>query len=205
MTVVTRVFLDVGALFPGGAWGPEMPTETVSRVKVADGRLVTLEASVRLRGSGSALLEAFGRVAGDKLNLTVRTAGQETRRTLPFEPDYLVDSVGAPFTGMPQLSVGRRWTVRGFNPISGSVSNVTAEVTRRERLTWQNEDLECHVVEIGETPFRSTAWVDDMGRTLRYDLMGFTFLLERPKAGPTEDRDDRNREPDTEVRREDGR
>ena len=183
LRITTTVNLDVGSVIPGGALGPSLPTKTVSRTHVARGRLVTMSMDTSVRGNRKPWVQATGRVVGDKLNLFIRTGSSEVRKAIPFDPKYLLDSSASPLSGLPELRVGKRWTIRSLNVLAGKVISMQARVTRREDILWLDEELSCHVVEIGEGSLKSVAWVDDMRRIVKYKVMAFTFLLQRPSPG----------------------
>lgn len=186
MQIVSHVRFDMASIMRKTATGAGLPTETTFHVHVARGKLVKMEMRTRLPGASSPLIEVHGRMAGDKLNLVIRSGGGSIRRVVPFDPNYLLEGMGSPLSGMPDLYVGKRWTIRTFNIMSAKVVHMQAHVARRETIKWLDEEVECYVVAMGKGALKSTAWVDDRGRLIRYRVMALSFVLKRPPSETSE-------------------
>jgi len=207
MEITTTLSVDLGDLFLARALGSG-PVNVSMRMVVSNGNLASMEMRIRQMGDGRTWVEVDGRVTGEKLNLTIRAGGDTQHRAIPFDPRYLLDGGISPVTGLPELYVGKRWTVRTFNPLNAlrnlrsRIETIQARVTGKETLLWNGQEVSCYVIEIGEGAQRSSMWADLTGRILKYESAALTFLLE-PES--QEELDDRDRSPDEEVRREDRR
>jgi hypothetical protein len=201
LEVTTTLHVDLGSLLPLGPIGTG-PVSALMRTVISRGKLASMEMRMRRSETERPWVEVNGRVAGDKLNLVLRVGGETRRQVLPFDPQYLLDGDLSPMTGLPDLYLGKRWTIRTLQILDGQIRSVQARVTGKETLLWQGLETECYVVEIGEGAVRATAWVDLTGQILKYKTMALVFLLEPVPSG---NEDDRDRIPDEEVRREDSR
>lgn len=123
-----------------------------------------------------------GRVRGNVLELTI-SDGNSTRVEQILMRDEATLSDGlAPFISMPNLSVGKEWTINLINPMKMSIETVKARVENLTTLQWKGKEFEVYEVvldfpgqKIGIPP---KAYITKEGRILKQEMLfPGTYLL----------------------------
>lgn len=153
-----------------------------------DGNLEQFESKVFLPELGQRVV-IRGAVEGQDVAITVRSRDfmYETKRELP-ESGMLGDEL-SPQAMLPGLTVGRRWTVPVYNPLSftGSpLSVLHAHVEGEVTLFWEDRIVRPLLVAYRDDPAayrepRVRLWVDRDGRVLKQEslMLGSTLAFVR--------------------------
>ena len=101
--------------------------------------------------------------------------------TVLIDPKTLVSSGFSPILGSSTLTVGKRWDIATFNPLTLRMDKATAEVTAKESLEIDGRKVDTRVVAIRYGPIETRSWVADDGQVVRQEAP-FGILLQRESA-----------------------
>lgn len=124
--------------------------------------------------------EINGKVEGDELVVTVFD-GRTTQTRRVSNPQNTTLSNGlSPFLNMPNLCVGKEWTISMLNPLSGNLELVRAFVESKDIIEWQNGSYEVYEVVLDYRGFKPRAWITPDGKILKEELVmsGLYFIRE---------------------------
>ncbi|MEK7867551.1 MAG: hypothetical protein AAB434_12800 [Planctomycetota bacterium] len=114
-------------------------------------------------------------------------SGASEEKRIPLDGPMTLSTGLSPFTGMPELEVGKEWTIVTVDPIEaafGSLSTQSrrAHVEKKETITWEGTQVETFVVKV-ETRQRfareCTAWITKDGEILKQRVGLIEMRLER--------------------------
>ena len=174
-------FGALASVFGGEFGGLELGARNVVQIDPL-GRLVGFRSSVDL-GELKDCMTMQGTVAGNQLNIHVRTGDFRFDDTLPLSEHALVGDALSPQSTLPELRVGQTWTVpvySPFHPPTSPVEILMATVERTEPIDWRGEIVHAHLVvyrsDDGESRAiskweRGKMWVAPDGRVLRQDVV----------------------------------
>lgn len=131
-----------------------------------------------------------GSVIGDELVIRTEGIGAEGRveeKRIKLDGPMTLSTGLSPFTGMPDLSVGKEWTIVTVDPVSAmrgeiSTQRSRARVEKTEVVEWEGEQIEAFVVNVKmRSAFapECTAWITRDGRILRQRVGVMEWRLER--------------------------
>ena len=173
ITNVTRVRVPVSGLLQ------RLATFDLDTTAVI-GKGYNLERLTIILDSAMARAECRGYVIDGRLVLRTRQGDEEDVRELPLPPGGMVANGLSPLLALPPLRVGLRWSSTVVSPLTLKPSKVQIEVLRRERLEWEGETWDTHVVDIRSEYMSARAWVARDGEVLKETtLFGLTFIKER--------------------------
>lgn len=176
-SIINNIRLDVSAFLPGGRTEPQEAVERVrvdSRISVdALRRLDSLEVKLVFPDRIDEIL-INGTIQDEQLKLTLsgfeNIPGVPTRFKFPVDRESLFADKFVPLDKIPDLRVGGKWTSRSVNPfvaasgpfrwlMGGKSIEVTLnEVTGTESIPFQNQLVECFVIEHKHDDRVSTTW-----------------------------------------------
>lgn len=107
--------------------------------------------------------------------------GQNTKTHIYEKSDATTLSNGfSPFLAMPNLSVGKTWTITMIDPIAGTIQRIKANVDKKEMMEWKHKEYEVYDVVMEYKNFRAHAWITQDGRILKQELLmpGLYFIRE---------------------------
>jgi len=149
--------------------------------KVRVGKNRELEALLLLLDSALGRLEVRGHVHSGSLVLRVADKGKErTIAEVPVPSGEVVAQGLSPLLALPPLKVGMRWTVMTIDPLKFRTEPVNLEVTKRERIEWQGELWDTHLVVVTAGVFTSRAWVTLDGEVIQESLPFRVMLIKEP-------------------------
>jgi len=120
-------------------------------------------------------------VKNDQLEITIRD-GQTTRtERIDFPAQATVSNGLSPFLAMPNLSVGKEWTINVINPFSLTWETVKAYVEEKTTLEWpasarasaggQGKTYEVYEVVLDYKGFKPRAWITPEGIILKQEVL----------------------------------
>jgi len=182
---LARLFLTGEEFAPGFA-GPAPEVVVTSRTVIGpEFRLVSFSAHAVARPGARPIMSVKARPVGKRLLVTtVDRAGRSTTREIAYDPQGVVSQAFAAALSAEDLSVGRRWSVRMINPLTGSDTMAVAAVTGRSTLEWNGAQREVFVVETSWGLTKSIAWVTPEGEVLQQRApFGVTLIREPDRWG----------------------
>jgi hypothetical protein len=173
--MISRVKFDSGSLLRGTALAAradvEMAIESTCMID-ASGNLNSFRASVLTSDDLDPVLKVEGHLKGQGIEVT--THGPlpilNQTRTIPYQPQSLVQNALDPFDRLPGLQVGQRWETRVVNPLNGQVQAVRVEVARKTLIHWDKDQVKVLEVVQHMAPFSARTWVRDDGLVLRQEV-----------------------------------
>jgi len=177
---LARLFLTGEELAPGFA-GPTPEVVLTSRMVIGPAfRLVSFSAHAVARPAARLIMSVKARPVGKRLLVTTEDgAGRSTTREIRYDPQGVISQAFGAALSAEDLSVGRRWSVRLINPLTGSTSTAVAEVTGRSTLEWNGAQRDVFVVETSWGLTNSIAWVTPEGEVLQQRApFGVTLIRE---------------------------
>jgi len=156
--------------------------------------LLTLDPCLQLTGlRGWLMLPALssqsvkleGAVANGEIEVKFIHQDEEVFRTkMPYRGEEILSNVFSPFTTMPELSVGKAWQIRMFNPLSRSFETATAVVEAETTISIDGEEYRVFRAKVRARSGEATAWVTPEGEVVRQAVprWGLVLLKEDPIA-----------------------
>jgi hypothetical protein len=156
-----------------------------TRIRV--GKDLGLEALQVILESELVQVEYRGIVKGEVLEVWEEPQGGKGEERLvgklPVPSGEVVAQSLSPLTVLPPLRKGMRWSMMGIDPLTLGQSKgwqIDMEVTGRERILWEGEEVDTHVVTITSGLFTSKAWVSLDGDVLKESLPFLVTLIKEP-------------------------
>jgi hypothetical protein len=129
-------------------------------------------------------VEFEGQVVGEEMEVTFTHHDEIIFRTgMPFVGEEMLADVFSPFTAMPQLSVGKTWQIRMFNPLSKTFETATAVVEAQTTLRIDGTQYRVFQAKVSGRSIDATAWVTPAGEVVRQMVPRWGLMLE--KEDPT--------------------
>ncbi|MEW6357181.1 MAG: hypothetical protein AB1696_12705 [Planctomycetota bacterium] len=131
-----------------------------------------------------------GRTLGDRLEITTETGGREIKQVVPFDPHAMVSSSLVPHLTVPDLTVGKRWQLRTFDPLA-TMASITVEVKEKTTLRWGGRSLDVYRLESSYQGLACNAWVTPDGVMLQAEVpfAGMKLILKKEDPLPADDPD----------------
>lgn len=154
----------------------------VSRTRI--GKDYELREFTTTLASGDLTGKLFGQVDGNRLHMEFRLGDNKMERDVPYVPGGTFSNGLSPFVQMPELSVGKEWTICAVNPMTGQVETGTARVIELEHIEWQGQTVDAWRVALAQGQQEATSWIDREGRILREEIqfMSSRLVLIREKS-----------------------
>lgn len=129
--------------------------------------------------SGDFNITGKGEVENRQLAMEITTGDTKIVQNFPIPANsMMVDPLAGP-SRFPKLVVGKKFEMRWFDPLTQqsrvAVSEVQAKITD---YMWNRRIITVYVVYTKAAPFNTTAWVDENGEVLKYEIFAFTFTRE---------------------------
>lgn len=134
--------------------------------------------------SGQHTMRVSGVMRGQKsISLTIDSQGVVSKRTisLPERKGFVVASIISPFNSFGTLQVGKRYHVNVFNPFSLELEPLDIQVTGKEILRVNGEDIDTFVLESNYRGIIQKSWVDTKGEMVQEET-GLGWVLRREDA-----------------------
>lgn len=86
----------------------------------------------------------------------------------------------SPFLSMPNLSVGKEWTINMVNPMNGTIERVRAFVETQDTMEWKGKEYTVYEVVIDYKGYKPRGWITPEGYLLKEELIlpGLYFIRE---------------------------
>ncbi len=149
--------------------------------------LASFDLSARVLG-----VEASVRGTAVEDELVIRTEGlgsstQAEEKRIPLDGPMTLSTGLSPFTGMPELAVGKEWTIVTVDPMAAARGGLSTEsrrahVEKMETIEWEGEQVETFVVKIEMRQALArecTAWISREGKILKQRVGLIEMRLER--------------------------
>jgi hypothetical protein len=151
-----------------------------------DFRLLSFEVTIKSEAAGRPLTEIQGRAYGDKLHAVLTTPlGQPQTIELPYDARFILSPTFTTSLPVPELYIGRRWTMRILNPLTRTIETGTAEVLRVEPFVWKQELVDTYVVQTRWGGLTLLSWMTRDGHVLKQEApFGVTLVLEEEQDAP---------------------
>lgn len=124
--------------------------------------------------------EINGKVENNELVVTVFDGRNTQTRRVSNPPNTTLSNGLSPFLNMPNLQVGKEWTISMLNPLSGGLERVRAFVESKDTIEWQDNSYEVYEVVLDYRDFKPRAWITPDGKILKEELVmsGLYFIRE---------------------------
>ncbi|MFH1226893.1 MAG: hypothetical protein V1701_03185 [Planctomycetota bacterium] len=161
----------------GGGFDPKVAITGFSIVK--DYKLDSFQLSVN---SDMLHYAISGAVKGNMLELSVSDGRSTRTERIPMKDDATLSDGLAPFISMPNLSVGKEWSINLINPMKMSLETVKARVENLTTMQWNGKECEVYEVVI-DLPGKKIAvppkaYITKEGRILKQEMLfPGTYLL----------------------------
>lgn len=117
----------------------------------------------------------------------VSATGRAEEKRIQLDGPMTLSTGLSPFAGMPELEVGKEWTIVSLDPIEaarGSLSTTSrrARVEKQEVIEFEGKAVETFVVTVGMHTFiarEATAWITKEGDILKQRVGPIEMRLER--------------------------
>jgi hypothetical protein len=153
-----------------------------AHIDATTGRDYALQSFSLSLQSGLGALKATGTVDAGKVNLSLQTAGDETRQQLDIDgPIYLPATARALFASTG-LKAGEARTLQVFDPSAMRHSPMEVRVQGRDKVVVGGRSVPAWRMRESFRGAESTVWMDDAGQVLREEgPMGLVTLAESPE------------------------
>ncbi|MEW6026155.1 MAG: hypothetical protein AB1599_02520 [Planctomycetota bacterium] len=116
-----------------------------------------------------------GEVKGDLLEFTLYDGLKTSTNFIPYKNDSTVSDGMSPFVSMPNLTVGKEWSINYINPFGASMQTLKARVESRTQIEWQNQMHDVYEVIISEpsgskSALNYTAYITPEGKILKQEI-----------------------------------
>ncbi len=166
----------------GRVRGGKISTDAVSSLVIdGDNLLSSIETTITFLPSGEKITMR-GTVAGDKLNVTVRSLDISFKTQIPIDDDSLFCDALAPADRLPDLYEGQKWTTSALTPLrypNQPHGVLMAEVEGFEEITWNGRPVGAWLVVYRDSPGstlgatakpRGKLWVRRDGVVLKQEM-----------------------------------
>ncbi|GEM_PF-6414029 len=114
-------------------------------------------------------------------------SGPAEEKRLQLDGPMTLSTGLSPFTGMPELEVGKEWTIISVNPLDAARGTLATEsrrahVEKKEFIEWEGERVETFVVKVETRQAfarECTAWITKEGEILKQRVGMIEMRLER--------------------------
>lgn len=121
--------------------------------------------------SGELVGKIFATVDGNWLQIDMRLNGEQAMdRRVPYDPGGTFSNGLSPFVQMPDLAVGKEWTIHSINPFTGASETGTARVVELETIPWEGQEVEVFRVVLTSERAEATSWLDREGKILKEEV-----------------------------------
>jgi hypothetical protein len=173
--MISTVKFNSGSLLRGTALAARMDVEVaIESICTIDpsGNLNSFRATVATMDDPEPVLKVEGRLKGQAIEVT--THGPlpilNQTRTIPYQPNSLVQNALDPFDRLPGLQVGQHWETRVVSPLNGQVQAVRVEVARKTMIHWDKNPVTVLEVVQHMAPFSARTWVRPDGLVLKQEV-----------------------------------
>lgn len=135
--------------------------------------------------TGELTADGTAEVVRDRLLLSFRVGkGEWIKHEVPYQGTGTFSNGLSPFIQMPDLTVGKEWTIYSINPLTGQADTGLARVQEIEKLAWQGEEVETFRVTVTQGKQEATSWLDRKGRILKEEVpfMSSKLVMIREKG-----------------------
>jgi hypothetical protein len=134
--------------------------------------------------SGMHSISVSGKIINKtELKLRIESQGKVSDKTirLPDQEGVLIASIISPFSSFGSLKVGNSYNVSVFNPFSLQVEKLRVEVSGKQVIVHDGQEVEAFVVKSSYQGVEQTAWVDENGDILKEETgLGWVLIKETP-------------------------
>ena len=132
--------------------------------------------------SGAHEMGVSGKVlTGGFMEVEIDSQGKISKKKikLPQEEGVVVANIVSPFHSFGELKVGNRYSLKVFNPFSLELESLALDVTGKEKIMHNGEEIEAYVVKSDYRGLEQTSWVSQEGEIIREETgMGWVLLKE---------------------------
>jgi len=121
-----------------------------------------------------------GNVTGNDIAIEIFDGRETKRHRMQNIPEATLSNGFSPFLSMPNLTVGKEWTIHLFNPLSAGVEKARAFVEQKTILEIDDKAYDVYEVVIDYKGFKPRAWITQEGEILKEELVipGLYFIKE---------------------------
>lgn len=146
-----------------------------------DQKLYELTGELTVKGVN---LKMAGKVIEDEMQIKFLNGTEVVfQQAIPYRDEDLFAHLFSPFASMPELTPGKFWQVRMFNPLTREFETATAEVEETERLAIDNQVFPVVRVRMKSKSVEALAWVTPRGEVLKQLIPGMSLMLLREDPG----------------------
>ncbi len=122
-------------------------------------------------------------VVGDRLRIVFGVGSNRVVHEVPYDAGGTFSNGLSPFVQMPDLTVGKEWTITSVNPLTGQAESGLARVMEMEKLAWEGEEVETFRVVLTKGTQEAASWIDREGRILKEEVpfMSSKLMMIREK------------------------
>ena len=120
-------------------------------------------------------------VAGGFMSVEIESQGKISKKRikLPKEEGVIVANIVSPFHSFGELKVGKRYSLKVFNPLSLELESLVLDVTKKEKIMHNGKEIEVYIVKSDYRGLEQTSWVSPEGEIIREETgMGWVLLKE---------------------------
>lgn len=131
--------------------------------------------------SGAHEMGVSGKVIGEFMEVEIDSRGKISKKKikLPQEEGVILANIVSPFHSFGELKVGKRYSLKVFNPFSLELESLALDVTKKEKTLYNGEEIEVYVVKSDYRGLEQTSWVSPEGEVIREETgMGWVLLKE---------------------------
>lgn len=117
--------------------------------------------------SGLITFSAEGEVKGHKLDLTIETAGERSRKEIPVAEIPFLPSALKPFLVHRGVKVGDHYKLPLWDPATQSSHVITVDVEKKESITLNNQNFQAFCIRTDFMGMTLRSWVSQDGDLLK--------------------------------------
>jgi len=117
--------------------------------------------------SGLITFSAEGEVKGHKLDLTVETGGEKSRKEIPVPQIPFLSSALKPFLVHRGIKVGDHYKLPLWDPATQSYRIITVHVEKKEPIILNNQSFECFCIRTDLMGMTLRSWISEDGDLLK--------------------------------------
>jgi hypothetical protein len=124
--------------------------------------------------------EVKGNVEGNDIAIEIFDGKETKTHKVKNIPEATLSNGFSPFLSMPNLTVGKEWTIHLFNPLSGEVEKARAFVEEKSVFELNDKTYDVYEVVIDYKGFKPRALITPDGVILKEELVipGLYFIKE---------------------------
>jgi len=134
--------------------------------------------------SGVHTLRVTGEVFENKvMELSIDSQGTISKKKiiLPDEEGVVIANIISPFQSFGDLKVGKKYSLKVFNPFSLELEQLKIEVMGKDVIIFEDEEIETFVVSSHYRGLEQTAWINEKGEILKEET-GLGWVLRKEDA-----------------------